>query len=60
MSYILESINIENRYKYWNRNFTLRPTPIEFETEKYLTPQIRQWLETYMILPQIMEDAGDE
>ncbi len=62
--YITESIGIENVYKYrsWskNRGFTLRPTPIEFETEKYLTPEMVEWLETYMILPQITEDAGDE
>ena len=64
MSYILESTNIDNRYKYysWRKShgFSLRPTPIKFETEKYLTPEIRQWLEAYMILPEIAEDAGDE
>ena len=61
--YITESIGIENTYKYrsWrNRGFTLRPTPIDFDTSKYLAPEMVEWLETYIILPQIMEDAGDE
>ena len=26
------------------------------DINKYLTPQIRQWLETYMILPEIAEE----
>ena len=64
MSYIAESIGIENVYKYefWRKSggFTLRPTPVDFDTSKYLVPEMVEWLETYMILPQIMEDAGDE
>ena len=32
----------------------------DFDTSKYLTPEVVEWLETYMILPQITEDAGDE
>ena len=64
MFYITESIGIENVYKYefWRKSggFALRSTPIDFDTSKYLTPEMVEWLETYMILPQIMEDAGDE
>ena len=49
MSYILEHIDIKNSY-HSLENFNLNT---------YLTPEIRQWLETYMILPEISEeDAG--
>ena len=64
LSYILEHSGVENRYNYWykknNDKFALRSTPIEIDLNTYLTPQIREWLETYMILPEITEDAGDE
>ena len=64
MPYILEHTGVENIYNYWswkkNRGYALRSTPIEIDLNTYLTPEIREWLETYMILPEITEDAGDE
>ena len=45
---------------YNGRNYTRLPQVRNFDTSKYLTPEMVEWLETYMILPQITEDAGDE
>ena len=63
--YILDEIGATQRYKYskwvatgraYNGYFTFRNTPLSnFNVNKYLTPQVRQWLETYMILPEITE-----
>ena len=63
MSYILEHIGVENTYNYWswkkNRGFALRSTPIEIDLNTYLTPQISEWLETYMILPEIIKEEAE-
>ena len=62
--YLLDKIGATQRYeKYekWitttNGNGYFRPfSPIpNFNVNTYLTPQIRQWLETYMILPEIAD-----
>ena len=61
--YLLDKIGATQRYKYekWNRHTGLLEIPIrDFDVNTYLTPQIREWLETYMILPQITENASDE
>ena len=61
--YLLDKIGATQIYKYlkWNRHTGFVEIPIrDFDTSKYLTPEIRQWLEAYMILPEITEDAGDE
>ena len=66
--YLLDKIGATQIYKYrkWiagNRGYGyFKPfTPIpNFNVDTYLTPPIHEWLETYMILPQITEDAGDE
>ena len=57
MSYIVESIGVENSYKSWiwrNNRFVQQSFP-NFNINTYLTPQIREWLETYMILPDVSE-----
>ena len=63
VSYMLEHIGVENTYNHrsWkkNRGFVLRSTPIEIDLNTYLTPEIRQWLETYMILPEIVEEEAE-
>ena len=54
----LESIYEYRVYDYPNRNITngyIRHPRREVDVNKYLTPPIRQWLETYMILPDVSE-----
>ena len=54
----LESIYEYSVYDYPNRNTTnkhIRVPRREVDVNKYLTPQIRQWLETHMILPEIAD-----
>ena len=62
--YLLDKIGATQRYEQYekwitttNGNGYFRPfSPIpNFNVNTYLTPQIREWLETYMILP----DVGD-
>ena len=55
--YLLDRMGERSKYDYY-RNYgrTLYEVPIRnFDTSKYLTPEIREWLETYMILPEITE-----
>ena len=62
--YILDKIEARSIYgyrKYDSFRDYFQQVPIrDFDTSKYLTPEVVEWLETYMILPQIAEDAGDE
>lgn len=61
--YLLDKIGATQRYNYerwvatgyaFNGYFTYDPTR-NFNVNKYLTPEVRQWLETYIILPDISE-----
>ena len=54
----LESIYNARVYDYPNRNTTngyIRVPRRKVDVNIYLTPEIREWLETYMILPEIAE-----
>ena len=54
----LESIYEYRTYDYPNRNITndyIRHPRREVDVNKYLTPEVREWLETYMILPDVSE-----
>ena len=57
--YLLERMGGRSNYDYERYNYGkygFRETPVrDFDTSKYLTPQIREWLETYMILPEIAD-----
>ena len=59
--YLLDKIGATQKYKYkkWIRTtpqgygyFGWTPIP-NFNVNTYLTPEIREWLETYMILPDV-------
>ena len=62
--YLLDKIGATQRYKYkkWESRgggyFEWTPTP-NFNLNTYLTPEIRQWLETYMILPDVENTEED-
>ena len=62
--YLLDKIGATQLYKYakWDsyRDHLVKIPIRDFDVNTYLTPQIREWLETYMILPQITENASDE
>ena len=52
--YILDAIGANSTYNYREYNDYFQPIPIRnFDTSPYLTPEIVEWLETYMILPHI-------
>ena len=57
--YIADRIGIETMYNYWSwergTGYIWRNEPIEFNPSSYLTPEIREWLETYVVLPTITE-----
>ena len=40
--------------------YQLRDAPIDFDPGPYLTPQIRQWIETYVTLPEITEQENQK
>ena len=70
--YLLDKIGATQRYTYtkWiplpNENGyngygyfqPSTPTP-NFNINTYLTPEVREWLETYMILPEIIEEEAE-
>ena len=60
--YIMDKIGERSKYDYqrYNRHTNLyADVPIRnINVSKYLTPQIVEWLETYMVLPR--SNAGDE
>ena len=62
--YLIDKIGATQHYIYgkWdnNKGYFVEVPIRDFDISKYLTPKVREWLETYMILPQITEDAGDE
>ena len=49
--------NIYN-YVYFNKNigFSWRPFSVEFDVDAYLTPEIRQWIEKWIVLPDKRTD----
>ena len=61
--YLIEKMGVESIYEYRvydypHRNtingYTRHPRR-EVDVNKYLTPEVREWLETYMILPDVSE-----
>ena len=61
--YLIEKMGLESTYEYHiydyaNRNTSngyIRVPRRKVDVNIYLTPEIREWLETYMILPEIAE-----
>lgn len=57
--YILDRVGERSSYDYrtWTGSITgLRRVPIrEIDVNTFLTPEVRDWLETYMILPSLAE-----
>ena len=55
--YLLNQIGERSRYDYeTSSGVFFRKIPIrDFDTSPYLTPEVIEWLETYMILPDIAE-----
>ena len=61
--YFLEKMELESNYRYEAYYYTntskyaLGINIRDFDISPYLTPEVVEWLETYMILPSIEEDA---
>ena len=61
--YFLDKMGLESNYRYqqyyWTGTgkYSLGINIRDFDTSPYLTPEVVEWLETYMILPSIEEDA---
>lgn len=60
MTYIFERIDWENVYTYWYFDqdtglYSRRQEPVEFDVDLYLTSEIRRWLETWVMLPELAE-----
>ena len=61
--YLTEKMGVRSIYEYHtydypNRNRTngyIRHSRREVDVNKYLAPEVREWLETYMILPDVSE-----
>ena len=61
---IVEILGGENRYRYvyWSTDddvWTWQAEPIEFDADVYLTPEIRRWLETWVLLPDLAGQSDD-
>ncbi len=59
--YIIDRLGLPSKYR-WStydpdtHRFVTRPSfPVDFDTAKYLTPEIRGWIETWMVLPDITD-----
>lgn len=59
--YIIDRLGLPSKYR-WStydpdtHRFVTRPSyPVDFDTAKYLTPEIREWIETWMVLPDIAD-----
>ena len=61
--YLLEKMGERSNYdyeKYDNAGEYYVEIPVQkTDISKYLTPEIRQWLETYMILPEIVKEDAE-
>ena len=57
--YLLDKIGERSSYDYvtYNGGIYYKVPIRNFDTSKYLTPEVVEWLETYMILPSIERDA---
>ena len=60
--YFLDKMGLESRYRYEeyhyyteSRKYLLTTNIRDFDVSPYLNPEIIEWLETYMILPNIEE-----
>ena len=58
--YLLDAMNEPSNYQYeryvrHSNRFIKLTQKRNFNVNKYLTPQVREWLEAYMILPEITE-----
>ena len=61
--YLIEKMGLESIYEYRIYNYPNRNTSNDYirvprrkiDVDIYLTPEIREWLETYMILPDVSE-----
>ena len=58
--YLVDLVGQEDNiytYVYFDENtgFYWRPTPTEFQVDAYLTPEIRQWIEKWIVLPDTNE-----
>ena len=56
--YLLDAIGEPSSYifeTYIGGFYTRLPQRRDFDTSKYLTPEVVEWLETYMILPDVSE-----
>lgn len=59
MMHIMDTIGLPSSYRFGKYSLSVghfvRIPDRDFDTSKYLTPEIVEWLETYMILPEITE-----
>ena len=59
--YIIDRLGVPSKYAWmtWDTDtklYAMRPSyPVDFDTAKYLTPEIREWIETWMVLPDIAD-----
>ena len=56
--YLLDAMGEPSSYEfetYSGGGYTRLPQRRDFNTSKYLTPEVVEWLETYMILPDVSE-----
>ena len=59
--YIIDRLGMPSKYRWHTYDpdavqFVERPSyPVDFDTAKYLTPEIREWIETWMVLPDITD-----
>lgn len=61
---IVEMLGGENKYRYfyWSTDddsYKWQAEPIEFDADVYLTPEIRRWLETWVLLPDLAGQSDD-
>ncbi len=61
---IVEILGGENKYRYvyWSADdaaYKWQAEPIAFDADVYLTPEIRRWLETWVLLPDLAGQSDD-
>lgn len=61
VEYIFDRLGLPSRYRWTTydpdtHRYVTRPSyPVDFDTAKYLTPEIREWIETWVVLPDITD-----